>query len=286
MVTKPGVVAPAQHIRNAWEDNADGAGYAYVDVEKKELVIKKGWTDCEDFIRAYHEDMTNNPLSNGLCHLRWASAGDVNSENCHPFELNTINGNTALIHNGTIHKMNAKKDGDSDTKMFAKYLDELPDDFIYSEGTLKLLDKFIGQSKVVLLDEENTITFINESLGEWVEDIWYSNDYWKPETYRCDTTNRMKYKSKSEEKSQGAGTTVGTTGSCKTCGKPLQWVDEFIAGNCWRCMDEEEFNKALGFEEYDECLSCGIKLENEIEKEEGLCDNCALAEALESKGNY
>tara|TARA_R100000234_G_scaffold109729_1_gene81714 strand:- start:528 stop:1262 length:735 start_codon:yes stop_codon:yes gene_type:complete len=111
---------------------------------------------------------------NMVLHFRIATHGSVNEANCHPFR---VNDHLALVHNGIIHAVDTYSYKDmSDTRVFAKeILAKLPNFFEWEEPITRLIEEFIGQSKLILLDEEGMAHIYNEHMGEWADGIWFSN---------------------------------------------------------------------------------------------------------------
>jgi hypothetical protein len=91
----------------------------------------------------------------------------------------------AIIHNGTITKIKiAKDDRRSDTKIFAtEYLANLPEGWEHNGVIAELIEEFIGYSKVCMLSVDTGITIFNESMGHWLDGIWYSNKSYIKATY-------------------------------------------------------------------------------------------------------
>jgi len=117
-----------------------------------------------------------------IIHLRNATRGKVSVENIHPFKIPS----GEFYHNGTIMSLSTKTADVSDTAMLADILNETKYDNISDIEPLleviagKTVNRFIFMDKL-----DGAITIINEDLGMWEDDIWYSNDYHKK---TCDTT--------------------------------------------------------------------------------------------------
>jgi hypothetical protein len=127
-----------------------------------------------------------------ILHFRWATHGEVNVENCHPFELK----DGALIHNGVISGMGtssyskyytppkgkaceAECDDRSDTREFVEdYLADMGVSELLSAK--KLIEHTIGYSKLVTIHHDGSVHIFNERSGHWRNGVWYSNDSYKP----------------------------------------------------------------------------------------------------------
>src|SRR2546430_11326277 len=69
-----------QLLARAFEQNEDGAGFAYA--KKGKLTVQKGFFEFKAFWRAFNRIQRGVPA---VVHLRKASSGAKNAENCHPF---------------------------------------------------------------------------------------------------------------------------------------------------------------------------------------------------------
>lgn len=187
-------------MRTAFTANPDGAGFAYYDPALRRVIIQRGyftfdalWTDLQPIM----ED--NCPL---ILHFRWATHGDVNVENCHPFQLS----DGALIHNGIISGMGTQTSyskyytppkGDCDTACSDDRSDtrEFVEDYLADMGVLeliaakKLIEHTIGYSKLVTIHNDGSVLIFNEQMGHWRNGVWYSNDSYKP--YKAKSANPM-----------------------------------------------------------------------------------------------
>lgn len=167
---------PSEYLHNAAETNPDGAGIAYADGDK--VHIDKGFFDGADTLIEMLKSLKDKPA---IVHLRYSTQGSVDDTNCHPFKV----GEWAFAHNGVISKMPYHKKY-SDTYLYAK---NTMSSRIKSNSDWPLLPKSsakmakeIGSSKLVFLRGNGDSIIVNEKKGEWVDGVWYSNDYYKPKT--------------------------------------------------------------------------------------------------------
>tara|TARA_Y100001973_G_scaffold106779_1_gene187531 strand:- start:9097 stop:9858 length:762 start_codon:yes stop_codon:yes gene_type:complete len=172
-----GAQVPYNHLKNAFERNPHGAGFAYVNPKDKhqKVHIRKGFFTFDEFMDAYR------PHSHKACaiHFRFATKGAKTKENCHPFKLTKKH---AMIHNGTMQRVLCKNGG-SDSSNFADrilgpIIQQNPN-FIHTKHGQKIINLAIGESKVVVLDHTGSATIFNEHKGHWKGDIWYSNETYK-----------------------------------------------------------------------------------------------------------
>jgi hypothetical protein len=175
-IAKPaGVTIPRDILENCFENNPDGAGFMYYD-PVEQLVIKRGFFSFEDFWKAwepYQEKVA------GL-HFRIKTHGQINEENCHPFQIST---KLAFIHNGIITRMPVNKDH-SDTwqfneRMLKPLLQRYGYGFVKDSILQQLIEEYIGYSKLVFLNSRGQFFLYNERYGTNKDGVWYSNDSFK-----------------------------------------------------------------------------------------------------------
>lgn len=196
-------VIPTEHLFNGYECNSNGCGFAYS--EKGKLHIVKGLFSFRDFLRQYKEK-EECPM---LVHFRWATHGDTNVLNCHPFSI--LNGQFAMIHNGVLPIHCSIKEL-SDTGNFAKLVMEpmLKNGLSPSKPAFRfLVEQAIGHAnRVAIMASNGNVTIFNEDDGEtedavdnngdpvtfthkegekikeYQEQVWYSNSCYKSLTRR------------------------------------------------------------------------------------------------------
>lgn len=281
-------------MQSAFKSNPDGAGFAYYDPALRRVEIQRGyftfdalWHDLEPIM----EDKC--PL---ILHFRWATHGDVNVENCHPFALK----DGALIHNGVISGMGTKTsyskyytttatncdtecgDDRSDTREFVE-------DFLAGmnvnvlRSAKKLIEHTIGYSKLVTIHNDGSVIIFNEQMGHWRGGVWYSNDSYKPykaasanpanlvptkyDYYGKSTKTADYYYSPTTESSVYDDGDFNVLTMCPTC---LTDVGHDIVHNhtedcfilsCVKCNEVWEIDgKNLDNEEYDFLLEAATKM--------------------------
>lgn len=169
-------------LKNCFSMNPDGAGFALYS-EKDGFVFRKGLMTLPEFMDTYSPYNGKNPsnLTKGLIHFRIATHGAVTPENTHPFLVVKDDEPTykvALAHNGIIAELSKVKDI-SDTSLFVEtVLKPIVNADKYgwmNEGFRILAEKYIGWSKIVIMDSEGNYTILNERQGHWVEGVWFSN---------------------------------------------------------------------------------------------------------------
>lgn len=192
-VKRQGVQMPTiKNVMDMWKRNPDGAGYMYVRDGK--LIIRKGFTDVQDFMNAiYDEDkLTKNDVA--VFHFRISTQAN-NPTMTHPFALTPrieetkyLNIDNALIgvaHNGIIQLTSDHREQEySDTALFvANYMTRIirkPRD-LKDPYCKSILQELIGYSKLAMLDVNGDITLIGSF--EERNGLLYSNLYHEPIKY-------------------------------------------------------------------------------------------------------
>lgn len=169
ILNKKGIISD-YYLKNSWENNDQGGGILYVENE----VLRKFKTyDFEKFIQKYKKIKIFN-IQPIVLHFRIATSGFEPDVNLHPF---FVNKNLGFVHNGILQGM-----GDyyfSDTYYFNQMLKIMPEDFLKNKSTKEKMSNFIGLNKLIFLDNKNKYTIINEKLGTWEDDNWYSNNSYR-----------------------------------------------------------------------------------------------------------
>lgn len=179
IASKKNTRIPKKYLAEGFKNNPHGAGYIYV--EKGVVKIEKGFFSFRSFWKSFR------PHQEKACvvHFRWATHGEKNKENCHPFSV--IENTLAFVHNGQIHAM-PKHDTFSDTHQFNEIVLKSVvydrHDIINQKGFQFLMEEAIGAgSKLVFLNKSEDMVIVNEKAGEWINEIWYSNCTYKQPRY-------------------------------------------------------------------------------------------------------
>ena len=164
-----------KHLKNAYDNNSDGVGYSYIDDGN---VTTKKFRKYKKFLKNWNYDVKQEgSLTPFLLHFRLATHGvEEGTFNVHPF---TVRQGLVFAHNGIINEVaNDKKL--SDTQVFNRdILKGLKKSFLKDPILLKLVEGFIGSSKLVFLDRDKSYKIVNEDSGEWDNGVWYSNGSYK-----------------------------------------------------------------------------------------------------------
>lgn len=172
------VVFTRKQLKVMWDANPDGAGFMYAENGKVQVV--KGLMTLSalwDAIEAV------GPMRKLVLHFRIKTHGKISPELTHPFWI--TEGSLAMVHNGVIRNVvNETSEEESDTAVFARKLANAyvnPLQAIRNEFHREMIEAYIGFSKVVFMDGSGAHYILNESLGTWHKNVWYSNDRFKPE---------------------------------------------------------------------------------------------------------
>ena len=181
-------------LQRCFSANPDGAGFMYSN--GTEMKIHKGFFSFKSFWKAFQHHQERQCL----IHFRIKTHGEVSVGNCHPF---FVTKDIGFIHNGIISKHGGNRDK-SDTRDFNETIlrplvKQFGTTIITSPQFDALVSDYIGFSKLAFLDIEGNVTIVNDQMGVWDDEVWYSNSSYKPVTpyvYQGRTT----YYSKSEPK--------------------------------------------------------------------------------------
>lgn len=184
-----GIKLDEKYWAECFRMNGHGAGLTYV--EDNKLIVDKGYFKFEPL----YKEIAKHEEKEMIVHFRIASAGSIQSENCHPF---FIQGNNfkhmsfSVSHNGTLSWRSTKEA--SDTRCFVDdilgpQLDMHPW-FLDHLAGLTLLERFCGaRNKLAIMrydskKMESKVYIINPEAGVRDMGCWFSNtSYRLPVTY-------------------------------------------------------------------------------------------------------
>lgn len=177
ILNKTGIL-PKEHFENSIWRNKDGAGLMYaVDGKLHTFKSLKPKEVVEEYYRL-REKYNDVPIG---IHFRLETDGGINTENCHPYEVNS---ETMLMHNGILGRYSNMQTNMSDTRLFiADILSRIPTATIFTNHMLKLIAQAIGVgNKFLLINKHGSYAIVNEGSGHWDDnkENWYSNDSYKP----------------------------------------------------------------------------------------------------------
>lgn len=164
-IYKPACVSiPKEHLENGFYSNMDGAGIAYTGSGKLHI-IKPLWT-FESFYQAYQEIKAHQMM----IHFRWATSGSF--QDVHPF---LINQSLAVCHNGMLQKYGSLSQSDTAHFVDSRLIPARSNAW-KTKKFQRQIETEIYPGKLVFLHANGEYKIYNESLGEWRDSCWYSND--------------------------------------------------------------------------------------------------------------
>ena len=162
-------------LQSVFDHNHDGLGVMYA--TDGVLHIQKSVPKTEDeFLKFYNEHIMGRDC---IWHARMQTHGDINLDNCHPYEV--IQG-VWMAHNGVLNTGNANDTSRSDTWHFIyNYLrPALSHDLelLFDPDFQAFLGTMIGSSnKFGFMCADGRSVIINERAGVMYQGAWLSNTY-------------------------------------------------------------------------------------------------------------
>lgn len=164
-----GQATPKEHLENAYNaGNNDGWGVSYWTGTK--VLVLKGF-DLKGLIDAAAKVATMPHV----IHLRWGTHGLRSYDNCHPFKIRK---DLYMAHNGILPIQPPKGSVRSDTAVLAGMLKSFETDVLLAPDNLSALGEMIGSGNKLTFQFRDEIHIVNEEMGKWFGDRWYSNDYY------------------------------------------------------------------------------------------------------------
>lgn len=237
ILNPPEFIIKEDILHNCWSNNNDGAGILWT--ERNRLKSFKETKSFETFFQKYTEVRNKNPKSNIVLHFRISTSGVIDEANTHPF---FVNPDLAFVHNGIIKEMELSKKF-CDTFMLNKLiLSELPKDFLTNKAITTMLESFIGASKLLFLNSKNEFFILNEEMGHWEDNCWWSN-YTYSYTYG-------KY-------------------SCAS-----QYQQDYYDAGKYKTLSTGDIDKTKAYRDNEFCSECGKTLRSEYEQQYEICVEC------------
>jgi len=175
------VTADLAKLKIAAENNPDGFGFA---ISTGTKIITGQHMDFDVLANQFLEQRAIH-TGPAIFHLRIATHGALNTDNCHPFFLGK-DPDTVMAHNGILSITQHATDRRSDSKAFAE--DIMPTmggvASLDDDEEFKKLSKWATGSKIAFLtvnpDADYDWYIVNEKDGHWGEDqVWWSNNSYK-----------------------------------------------------------------------------------------------------------
>lgn len=229
-LVKPGQNFTPEHIEQIYiRGNNDGFGMAYVegeryeDGDKKGRLVRPGRVKIVKSMGPSYEvkKLYKEQVDLGVSfifHLRNATAGDRVLDNCHPYQVLSIDNDDPIdlwmFHNGTMRNAWLDK-AKSDSRNFAEtHLRGMMRDrpsMLYEEGFRFFLAGMIGDgNKLIFIDNRERVSIINHNLGSYHSTgVWLST--------KEDIKPYVQYKAPESRNFQlGAGQDTSTKSTAET----------------------------------------------------------------------
>tara|TARA_R110002012_G_scaffold94583_1_gene228888 strand:- start:217 stop:882 length:666 start_codon:yes stop_codon:yes gene_type:complete len=186
-----------QSADRASKINRDGYGIFFNDrFPRRNVQVRKSmrWSEIRTIGKALEQK--NHPF---VIHMRYMTNGAVNISNTHPFKLEDLD--LVMAHNGIINTLDVPE-GMSDTRVLACHLnDVLPTDWLDKPEEVEYVTELAGTSRLTFMDNAGRIYFINEDLGAWQDNVWYSQPRAIKSKASADIYNPRKWTEQDEAKS-------------------------------------------------------------------------------------
>ncbi len=180
-----GKLVPENHITNAYRINDDGFGIMYANGKGK-LKIIRGMFELKT-VQSIFGSFHNQEIPY-VAHFRMGTHGTKDESNCHPFYVSEEHGGVGLVHNGVLsgQDFNTQRNGMSDTAIFVEKLKGHIENNDFESAHLfedkipvvaSLYGTNLGSDKLVFMAGNGYINIYNETNGDWLDNVWYSNTY-------------------------------------------------------------------------------------------------------------
>lgn len=198
-----------EKLKNATLNNPDGFGIITLDRGKME--VHKFWDEKGNDPDKVAKELEERYDARRFLHLRYATAGDKEPFNSHPFTvINKDDLRIEFMHNGTMYKFRESLAKESDTHLFTKkFLVPLLTNYQGEGGFGDIQDEFVknlleehfsGNNRGLLVSNKQDPVF----LGSWVQEEGFkvsNNDYFK-EALKSRMAEYYKKKVEAEEEEE------------------------------------------------------------------------------------
>jgi predicted glutamine amidotransferase len=194
---RAGVNLDLQELKDAAKTaslhNCHGTGFAVKRENSENIILSKGYKYYEVALETL-EKMKIQKGDELMFHMRYATAGEVDVENCHPYVVAdnlkdilvdeaVITNNAVVSHNGTFDYYTDKKSNYSDTVHYVK-------EYLSEEGVLESMRnieyasyyqmyRLMGNNKLCIIHPDVNLDM--DTFGYWnmrkKESLIYSNYY-------------------------------------------------------------------------------------------------------------
>jgi len=181
LMVSMGQVPDYNHISNANINNPDGFGFA---VHTGDRIITSRGMNPQKTVDKFYDTLDKAGKDFvAIYHSRITTHGDSIVENAHPFK---VDGRSDLIlaHNGMLPIHPRAGDRRSDTRIFAEdIMVNMGIEMLDDKHSFARLEDWAAGSKIAILSNapelRDSVYIVNEHLGAWEGDIWWSNSSYK-----------------------------------------------------------------------------------------------------------
>ena len=177
-------IPTTEQLKQMWEHNPDGAGYAFVGNGGK-VFYRKGFMTLDKLLA----DLKNPERfknTNFAIHFRIGTSGKNDNRTCHPFPISNSYGDlvktegmaeSVLFHNGVIADGGLVNEHSSDTQDFVVALSPMIKKYNRSKARDYFIEQLIEGNRLLIMYKNNAF----KMYGEWKKDgeLWVSNLYYK-----------------------------------------------------------------------------------------------------------
>jgi len=194
-VKQAGVKLPKDKtIRAMFENNSNGAGFAYKTEKDDTVKIEKGFFEVKAFIDAVRSKVRRE--YSAVLHFRLATSGATDAGNCHPFpvlrDVETMRQTSAIVeiaaaHNGVFSMPTDKLYSDTQLWIASRLADDSIVKNLHRSAVQHLLQDSLGTSKLAIIAKsmKNVLMFgafeHDKKSGLYYSNTGYKKDreYWR-----------------------------------------------------------------------------------------------------------
>jgi hypothetical protein len=195
VVKASGRVMPHKNtLRNCFENNDDGAGYAFQRHGEDIIHVKKGFMKFKHFWKAINK-LDVKDKDRIIMHFRIGTSGMMNARMCHPFvvgeepeKYGIIDGKTkglVVAHNGIISDLSGGKKL-SDTALLVKNIlsSKIVQKGLYEDlAVQELIETFICSGRLAFIHPAKGVLLLGDGWLKAKSGVYYSNTGYKKKTY-------------------------------------------------------------------------------------------------------
>lgn len=266
-VFSPDAIVDEKRLENAAVNNPDGFGFAILLGDHIARFRSMEFGETADYFLKLRNLY---PDTFAIFHHRYATGGGNTVENCHPFTW-AFDDRFAVGHNGVLPIAPGNKK--SDTRIWAEhYLNDFSPSVLDDEKWVQRTENWLGSSKIAVLSAGHETNFdlyiLNESLGHWHENVWYSNNSYELWERRYAPSQKF-FRNFRDYQSVGESVSSARTDliSCSYCFNVWTAEEDFsnlICGECDSCWICEEDSVSCGCYDFGEISNAEVVSEGEF----------------------